>query len=219
MSDSILFQEDGAEVYHWIDSLPTSRRAPGAESPDGAALTDEGDSVIFFLDDCVQRCLKTPYRYLEDREALVQSTEEKENTEETTNLINQENIICSPLLFTVLDQLMAKLGGKLLSPSDVLAITTFVRKLVLKLSGKLQNLTSLSAIIDRVDKLLHLDLFPQYPNIMTAIRREIPMMRLYLVHLQAPPKSQPSSTSAVVQHFLARVEQLPIRQYWFTGVL
>jgi nucleolar pre-ribosomal-associated protein 1 len=31
------------------------------EVHDGGPLVDEADAVISFFDDCVQRCLKTPY--------------------------------------------------------------------------------------------------------------------------------------------------------------
>jgi nucleolar pre-ribosomal-associated protein 1 len=209
LSDSILFQEDAEELYFWLDALPITRRAPGAEAPDGAPLTDEGDSVVNFLDDCIQRCLKSPYRYLEDRDVLLQST--CRNVMDVSGDSAYQEVHCSPLLITVLEQLGAKLAGKLLTPSDTLAITSFIRKLVFKLSAKQRNLDFLGAFVNRVDALVHNGLFPQYPSITTAIRREIPILRRTLHHLQSISEPQPSSTRSIIQAFLNRIEQVPTR--------
>ena len=211
-----MFQEDADEVLLWLDSLPTTRRAQGAEAPDGAMLTDEGTSVIDFLDDCVQRCLKGAYRYLEERDALARSAS-KDNAEDDENelLSGHWSVNCSPLLITVLDQLRAKVANRLSTPSDVLAITSFIRKLIFKLTGKQQNWDFLCAFADQVDSLVRPDLFPQYPSIMTAIRGEISILRFSLCHMRRPPAPSPSSTSAVVLEFLDRVEQVPTRQFLF----
>ncbi|KAF9233345.1 ribosome 60S biogenesis N-terminal-domain-containing protein [Melanogaster broomeanus] len=67
LAQSVLFQEDPSEAELWLAALPSGcvRRGQGTETPDGAALTDEVDAIVAFLDDCAQRCLKTPYRYME----------------------------------------------------------------------------------------------------------------------------------------------------------
>jgi nucleolar pre-ribosomal-associated protein 1 len=213
LSDSILFQEDADEVCLWLDSLPTTRRAPGAEAPDGAMLTDEGSSVVDFLDDCVQRCLKTPYRYLEEKDALARSVLQNVTEDEGHRVLSDHHeVLCSPVLITVLDQLGAKIANNLLTPSDVLAITTFIRKLVFNLSSKQHNLVFLSAIIDRVDVLVHPGLFPQYPTITTAIRGEMSILRFCLRRMQDPPFLPPPSNNSIVQEFLDRINQVPIRQ-------
>jgi nucleolar pre-ribosomal-associated protein 1 len=173
---------------------------------------DEGSSVVGFLDDCVQRCLKTPYRYLEERNALIRYAFKNVANEENTLLSDYQEVGCSPLLITVLDQLEAKVANNLLTPSDILAITSFIRKLVFNLSSKQHDLNFLSAFIDKVDALVHPGLFPQYPNITTAIRREIPILWSCLRHLQNPPVSSPTSPSTVVEEFLDRINQVPIRQ-------
>lgn len=214
LSDSILFQEDPEELYLWLDALPVTRRVSGAEAPDGAPLTDEGDSVISFLDDCIQRCLKTPYRYIEDRDVLARSTSRRASDDNGNSAAYQE-VHCSPLLITVLDQLSAKLAGKLLTPSDALAITSFIRKLVFKLSSKQRDLDFLRAFVDRVDSLVHTSLFPQYPSITAAICREMPILRITLHHLQSIFEPRPSITGLPVQEFLDRIEQLPTRKYYF----
>jgi len=176
-------------------------------------LTDEGSSVVDFLDDCVQRCLKTPYRYLEEKDALARSVLQNVTEDEGHRVLSDHHeVLCSPVLITVLDQLGAKIANNLLTPSDVLAITTFIRKLVFNLSSKQHNLVFLSAIIDRVDVLVHPGLFPQYPTIMTAIRGEMSILRFCLRHMQDPPFPPPPSNNSIVQEFLDRINQVPIRQ-------
>ncbi|KAF7965769.1 hypothetical protein HWV62_41960, partial [Athelia sp. TMB] len=165
LSESILFQEDPEEVDLWLESLPTTRRAVNAESPDGAALTDEADSVVNFLDDCMQRCLKTPYRYIEERDSMATSALADEQL-----FSDHTATPCSPLLLVVLEQLGAKIAAELLSPSDLLALSMFVRLLVFKLSSKQHDTRFFSIMTDKFDSLLRDDLFAEYPNVINAIR-------------------------------------------------
>ncbi|KAF8219132.1 hypothetical protein L208DRAFT_1448990 [Tricholoma matsutake] len=200
LAESIMFQEEPDEPHLWLLSLPTSRRAADTESRDGASLTDEADSVITFLDECIQRCLKTPYRYLEELYAI----------SKTTDSDNQGIDACpSPLLLTVLEQLSVKVEKKSLSPSDVLALTTFMRKLVLRLMTKLQSLKILLAVAAKVDDMLSVDrLFTDYPIVTSAIRREVALLWACLQpSLDPPVPSGPAVRE--VQDFLAQVEQLP----------
>lgn len=123
LGGSVLFSHDPSEFSLWLSALPTIKRSPGAKGmgSDGEEieLEDEGAAVLAFLDDCISRCLKTPYRYLEDLSSLCE-----EGTTPTATP--------SPLLATVLEQLAAKNLGA----SDALALFTFVRKLAFSLVGK-----------------------------------------------------------------------------------
>lgn len=130
---------------------------------------------------------------------------------DSRNSVAHQEVPCSPLLMTVLEQLDAKLTGKLLEPSDALAITSFIRKLVFKLLSKQQNLDFLRAVVDKVDASVHAGLFPQYPSITMAIRREISILRTALCHLQSDSKPQLCITGPAIQEFLDRIEQVPTR--------
>ncbi|KAG5640903.1 hypothetical protein DXG03_006683 [Asterophora parasitica] len=199
LSESIMFQDDPIEPHLWLVSLPTSQRARGTESPDGATLTDEGDSVIAFLDDCVQRCLKTPYRYIEDLHALAN----------TQGIPDKFDVAPSPLLMTVLEQLEIKVAKKSVSASDVLALASFTRKLVFRLSSKQQDLRFLRAVTDRFDTMLQLDrLFVEHPVMSAAIRREVSLLRACLS--PQPLDTPMEEVSQEVEDFLSAVEQMPI---------
>ncbi|TFK33679.1 ribosome 60S biogenesis N-terminal-domain-containing protein [Crucibulum laeve] len=203
LSKSIIFQDDGDEPDLWLSSLPRTKRGPGAESLDGALLTDEAESVITFLDDCVQRCLKTPYKYIEELYTLNGS-----NAGQTQDSTDRLDTYPSPLLMTVLEQLDAKLKHSILSPSDVLALASFLRKLVFRLSTKLQDLQPLRIVAEKVDSILQVDrLYKQYPVMTGAIRREVGMMKRNLCFLQ--PSPQETMISAEVKSFLDQVEQIP----------
>lgn len=183
----------------WLDSLPTTCRGTGCEAPDGAALTDESDGVAAFLDDCAQRCIKTPYRYLEALQDLLP-------------MENSTVDVPSPLLMTVLEQFAAKLAGKLFTPSDALAIAGFVRRLVFKLAGKQRDLTFLRIISEKVDDAATPEnLYSQYACITAAIRREVSIMHKCLSHLKGAHRRAEPNASSEVEDFLMKIEGEPLR--------
>ena len=193
MSQSILFQEDASEPHLWLLALPTSWRARGTEAPDGAGLTDEVDGVVGFLDDCVQRCLKTPYRYMDEMGLMVGGTsredragdddddDDDEGTVASAVTVTTATTTLSPLLMTVLEQLGIKASKRLLSPSDILALATFVRKLLFRLAykGTGGDLEVMKKVWKRVDEVVlpRGKLFDEkFPVMADAIRREVRML-------------------------------------------
>ncbi|KAK0490295.1 ribosome 60S biogenesis N-terminal-domain-containing protein [Armillaria novae-zelandiae] len=200
LSNSIMFQHNPDEVHLWLISLPAGRRpSSGGESPDGAKLTDEPESVLAFLDDCIQRCVKTPYRYIEEIQALEPTGDQRESQ------------LPSPLLITLSEQLSAKITAKLLSASDVLALATFVRSLVFQLHSSLSQGNALLSFTDKIDGILESQkLFPEYPIVTTTIRREVEILKYCLGHLRIPKSPTPTSIGQDVKSFLRAVEKLPI---------
>ncbi|KAJ7175823.1 ribosome 60S biogenesis N-terminal-domain-containing protein [Mycena filopes] len=86
---------------------------------------DEPFPVAFCTTDCssfFQRrdASRTPYQYIESMQAARGSETQKLTPEE----------LPSPLIMTVLEQLAAKIGSSKVSPSEVLALATFLRKLM-----------------------------------------------------------------------------------------
>ncbi|GLB33183.1 hypothetical protein LshimejAT787_0100680 [Lyophyllum shimeji] len=121
------------------DLPPDLAACPRTESPDGAPLTDERGGVIAFLDDCVQRCMKTP---------IGTSRTSIRSRMPTRRPRRRGQIRCpaQPLLMTVLEQLEVKVAKRLLTASDVLALASFFRKLVFRLAGKQQDLAFLNVV-------------------------------------------------------------------------
>ena len=162
--------------------------------------------VIRFLDECVQRCLKTPYRYIEDMYALFTAT-----PGETPDRLDA----CpSPLLLTVLEQLDAKVGNKSLSPSGTLALASFLRKLMFRLTGKMVDLKGLRVVVDKVDVVLSRERLWDGNGdevVRGAVRTEVGLMSGCL---GVPPKRVfgMEGGSERVDAFLGQVEGMQIRE-------
>ena len=210
LSQSILFREDPHESDLWLKALPTMRPSNDEEVIDGGPLMDEVEAVITFLDDCVQRCLKTPYRYLEDVRSLAQTL--------TLNTASEQNysfeMYPSSLLMTIVEQLDAKVANKLLIPSHVLGITSFIRKLLFYLSSKQLDLQFLRAAAAKIDTILRPErLFEGFPIFSGAIRREICMLHASLGFQRPSSNGSTIKRSTEVQAYLDRAEQIPIRKF------
>jgi nucleolar pre-ribosomal-associated protein 1 len=177
---------------------------------DGGPLLDEVEAVITFLDDCVQRCLKTPYRYLEDVRSLAQTL--------TLNAASEQNysfqMYPSSLLMTTVEQLDAKVANKLLIPSQVLGITSFIRKLLFYLSSKQLDLQFLHAVAVKIDAILCPErLFEGFPILSGAIRREVCMLHASLAFQRPSSNGSTTKSSTEVQTYLDRAENIPVRKF------
>lgn len=210
LSQSILFQEDPHECDLWLRALPTMRPWNGEDITDNGPLLNEAEAVITFLDDCVQRCLKTPYRYLEDIRSLAQTL--------TSNIPSEAiysfEIYPSPLLMTIVEQLDAKVTNKLLIPSHLLGITSFIRKILFYLLNKALDLQFLRAVAVRIDEILRPEcLFEEYPNFSGAIRREVGILHANIAFRCPSSNSSTVISSTEVQTYLDRAEQIPVREF------
>lgn len=185
LSETLLFQHNPEEVELWLRVLPQTKRAADAKAPDGTPLTDEGESVIAFLDECVQRCLKTPYRYLEDAEKLAGDARRASNELEGAEHVDT---FVSPLLMTVLEQLSAKVAGTLLTPSDILALASFLRKLVFGLATEGVTIGFLDAFARAVDGALAEERLKSTCKLLRgAIRYEVELLHTYVQRFQGTP--------------------------------
>ena len=210
LSQSILFQEDPHEPDLWLKALPTMRPSNDEEITDGGPLWDETEAVITFLDDCVQRCLKTPYRYLEYVRSLAQTVASDTAPDQNYSFETYP----SSLLMTVVEQLEAKVANKLIIPSHVLGITSFIRKLLFYLSSKQSDLQFLHAVAVRIDDILRPErLFEGYPIFSGAIRREVSMLHASLAFQRPSLNGSAIISSTEVEAYLDRAEQVPIRKF------
>ncbi|KAF9263035.1 hypothetical protein L218DRAFT_1077444 [Marasmius fiardii PR-910] len=233
LSDSIAFRQplphshpelEQNEVSLWLSSLPIlTRPTKGSESPDGASLTSELDSVVAFLDECVQRCVKVPYRYVDlAREVCKKSNsasssdtevdEEKTPTDEEEGEVEDQ---LSPLLMTVVEQLKVKVHQGLVIPSDVLAVLGFFKKLLFKLSLSLSTtgrggVGVVRAVAEEVAEIFNdPQVWKEYPVMSRAVLEEVKRVR-WLVS-GVTPNQRPSNeveNSESVKLFLDDVEKI-----------
>ena len=134
-----MFDHDPAELILWLEMLPRTRRMDIKPSP---TTVLERLQLLSFLDDCVRRCIKTPYRYLEDVTAFM--NEEARSAPEAREAP-------SPLLFTVFEQLQAKLAGHHIAASAGQVILDYASLLILAFSRKVSNLQVALALSRRLE--------------------------------------------------------------------
>ncbi|GJJ15662.1 hypothetical protein Clacol_009940 [Clathrus columnatus] len=178
LSSSILFMHDPAELDLWLQALPRTQRGSNAKTSDGIPLSDETIAILTFLDDCIQRCSKTPYRYLDELHILFRRQD-----------LNDAHFahLPSPLLVVVLEQLKAKISAKLLNPSDALALITFIRKLGVGLITKLSSLDDARIIQLKLNELVsEAYLVSDSMVIQTAFQREFTLFSNTINFIENP---------------------------------
>ncbi|KAH7334663.1 ribosome 60S biogenesis N-terminal-domain-containing protein [Rhizoctonia solani] len=113
--NSVLFEHDPKEILAWIESLPRNKYAGSSNAEDDITI------FLAFFDDVLSRCIKTPYKYLEQGKQLYSSS---------------SDISCmpSPLLMTVLEQLRRKP----MEPPSRRLVASFLSRLVKLLVGKME---------------------------------------------------------------------------------
>lgn len=200
LSDSLLFQHDKDELSLWLETIPLGTRLPGSEAPDGTPLTNEGEAVIVFLEECIHRCTKVPYRYLD----------------EMGTWFGDSGISVSPLLMTALEQLDLKSKNSSLSSSHALSIFTYLRILIVKLMQKVSGtgfgramVSKLSAMVaDHNTMSVSVAIYP-------AILREVDILRAFVNRLDSTfdqgagvmPYSNDILSMPNIDTFLKQVEQ------------
>ncbi|KIK75989.1 hypothetical protein PAXRUDRAFT_835495 [Paxillus rubicundulus Ve08.2h10] len=121
---------------------------------------------------------------------------------------------------TVLEQVVAKVSGKLMTPSDTLAVYTFVRQLLIGLASKQRDegYGGLHSMLDKLETSASGGQpFPDHPSIGFGIRRELSIARACLRHLgddNCRHASERRSDKTVVD-FLCRIEQIPVHEFHF----
>ena len=168
-------------------------------------MSDESINVITFLDECVQRCLQTPYRYVEALRSLALSTASSNGRD--LDPLRRVDEFPSPLLMTLLEQLEAKLKNKSLAPACLVGAATFIGTLTFYLSSKTKDLGILKAYADQVDAVLSQDVYARVVNI--AVRKTLTILRCSLTFKTCQQLDQ-MNESEELQIWLSQIESLPI---------
>jgi nucleolar pre-ribosomal-associated protein 1 len=211
LSQSILFEHDPQEIELWLAALPRTRRPSKPNVP----LSDEGDGILAFLDDCIQRCLKTPYRYLEECRSLLSAapTQDMMDTGEPPAYTIRPLDMPSSLIMTFLEQLKAKAtSAKPLSPSDVLALATYFRKLAISLLCKQPNIQHALQISNCFGETLRaIGKSDEYSEISRGVVREAQLLRdalEYLVNPTIRTEVEHSSSRASMDHLVGPLSDI-----------
>ncbi|KAJ9109209.1 hypothetical protein QFC21_000538 [Naganishia friedmannii] len=139
LGKSIMFDHDASELALWLEMLPRTLKPETKPSP---TTVIERLQLLSFLDDCVRRCSKTPYRYLEDMTAFFT---------DAGKLPSATQELPSPLLFTVLEQLQAKLAGHHIAAAAGQVIIDYVSLVILALVRKASGVQSALLLAERLE--------------------------------------------------------------------
>lgn len=144
LGESILFQHDPSEASLWIDAIPISNYGR-------PQLAVEQNQFLHFFDDSVARCLRTPYKYVDQSSATMRALQDTSAMDvDTSNDIrhllsnSQHQDVTrpySPLLMTVLEQFQHVYAK---DKAVAASIAVFLNRLMLTLTWN-QNRTSAHA--------------------------------------------------------------------------
>ncbi|KAF7314245.1 hypothetical protein MKEN_00897000 [Mycena kentingensis (nom. inval.)] len=107
LSQSVIFENSPDEASLWISSIPLG--------------SEETTTVVSFLEDCIQRCVKSPERYIDAMNSLGSTRGD----------------LTSPLIMTVLEKQDA--------PS------LFLQRLIIRLSSVQSDLSFLNKVVDKLE--------------------------------------------------------------------
>jgi len=135
-----MFEHDQGELSVWLSALPSL--SAGADLAQRAFLTVQQIHLLSFFDECVRRCMKTPYRYIEETLGLV--PEYFTPTSRPFELI-------SPLMMTMVEQLRAKINGQHIATEAAGVVLAYLRRVVLGLAGKMQDGMWLEKLVKSIE--------------------------------------------------------------------
>jgi nucleolar pre-ribosomal-associated protein 1 len=186
LGESLLFQHDVSEVDTWLSALRQTPSAPSSSAQPESQPRLEG--LLDFIDDSVQRCLKTPYRYLDEWDHIVTSSQHDEHG---------ERIMTSPLIMTILEQLRIKVAGSLMSTASVFEVLAFIRQLVFVLCTSHATFAPFQEYTTRLYDFVKQWNLPASP-LEAASRREVAVLSASLLLLKDGPKHAEASLDSDV---------------------
>ncbi|KAF9289666.1 hypothetical protein BGZ68_008857 [Mortierella alpina] len=148
LGESILFQHDPSEANIWIEAIPTTNHGQ-------SHLTTDQLAFLQFFDDCVARCLRTPYKYVDQssvilkavQDSVVMATHQNQDNSIANSIADSQHQNFaqqySPLLMTMLEQFQHVYAKD--TKDTALSISAFLQSLLPSLTWN-QNRTPAAAM-------------------------------------------------------------------------
>jgi len=195
---------------------PSGDKSTGGQRSNDEELVDERETMIAVLDKCIRDCIKSPWKYVERTVGIYSEGGTGEEMDGEGLEGYSPSSAASPLLMTLLEFFEGTVEGELvLPPSAALAISTYLRRLLLGISLKqpsIQYVLRVTSILDRF--LVHDSDGSGAPTHSTemiqSIRREIAMLRGALVRMETPADVAMLDDEDAVIIFLNQVENLAV---------
>ena len=173
-------------------------------------MQDEDKYLAIFLDECVQKCLRTPYKYVEALRSLA-STSAPSSRSIGVEHSNQLEEYPSPLLTTLLEHLESGLSNRSLPATHIIAVTSFIGRLTIYLLAK-SNPEFLRAFVDKIEAVLLRNYLldegqDKTEAVVIALRRDVKIMRSALISDATSELEMESET----QRWMAALKALSLR--------
>ncbi|EST09588.1 Nucleolar pre-ribosomal-associated protein 1, N-terminal [Kalmanozyma brasiliensis GHG001] len=161
LSSSSFFEHHPSEIEAWLASLPQfdTRTAQSEEQGEHDSVSVathhpsvEQSRVISFLDECMLRCAKTPYRYIEAARQLVRDHGSKENAsvsgKDSNSPSDSTDLLASPWLMAIFEQFTIRVEKGLFGGEDdtVGALSAFFVRLLPVLCGYTRQTSAVEAM-------------------------------------------------------------------------
>lgn len=198
LSTSVLFEHDPSEIPIWLQFIPRLTRKTDAKGPDGFPLVNEMEMVIDAVDQCILRCLKSPYTYVE--EALGAFSDSVDTY--------SPSLAPSPLLMTLSaffeDLMMRRIS---LPAYGTLSIATYLRKLIIQLSLKQPDTSYTHKMLSKFEAICHCNTLQSIMEL-RAIHQEAQLLQKSIMALRTAVHPRRSDSDQAVLSLLEQVEGL-----------
>ncbi|KAF8706710.1 Ribosome 60S biogenesis N-terminal, partial [Rhizoctonia solani] len=194
LGSGVLFEHDPKEILAWIESLPRTKYT----NPTGT----EDDITIFlgFFDDVLSRCVKTPYKYLEQGKQLYSSSGDISRMPSPLFMALLEQLRHKPmestsrrLIASFTSRLIKVLVGKM-ELKDAKAIAGYMRDIFVKEGGENFGLK----VVSRLETFLD-DLAPAEPRMdMDTSVTSIPAAVLFVQEIESVDTADNKTVKAQV---------------------
>ena len=166
LASSSFFEHDPAEIDAWLASLPRAdtrsaqRDEETGREADAAAvahqLSEEQQVVVSFLDECMLRCAKTPYRYIEAARQFLQEHRQESDTLDvgvgSKDATASTDLLASPWLMAVFEQFTIRVEKGLFTTEagTVDALTAFFVRLLPVLCAYTRHTSALNVMATKI---------------------------------------------------------------------
>ncbi|EIW81785.1 hypothetical protein CONPUDRAFT_143472 [Coniophora puteana RWD-64-598 SS2] len=184
LGTSILFQNAPGTVDVWLAALPSSGNGNDEE---------HRKATVEFLDECVQRGMRTPYRYYEalDGFGLASAGTGRPESEDDVEMSDgpreggaeaqtRAAVAVSPLLAVVEEQIRTKLAGRHILAASAPAVVRFARRVVVGLRGTTQDVHVLGAVGEALGAAVVVAPEEVYGGVVERLRDECAGMKMGL---------------------------------------
>ena len=164
LATSSFFEHDSAEIHAWLSSLPQADTRVATKADDESAakpstvpsrqqISAEQQAVVAFLDECLLRCAKTPYRYIEASRQFLRDNGRNEEQADEVEATSGADLLASPWLMALLEQFCIRIDKGLFDVAEsVEGLAAFFARLLPTLCAYARHTSAFEAMASKIHK-------------------------------------------------------------------